>query len=87
MATLQQQLVATVFKSFLYLLFVAFNIGNVAIFMTRATEKIAKFAICNTHIGGIDISVDLPGYFTMWHLYLTQFIGYESQISCRCVLI
>jgi len=68
-------------------LFVTLDIGDVTVFMTGTTKEIAELAVCNTDIGRIDIPVDLPGHLAMWYLYLAQFIGYESQISCGCILI
>jgi hypothetical protein len=48
--------------------------------VTWPTEEIAKFAISDTDICRIDISVDLPSNFAVRNLYFAKFIGYISQI-------
>jgi hypothetical protein len=51
--------------------------------MTGYAVEITEFAIGDTDVGGIDVTVDLPGYLSMRHLFATQFIGQEHQISQR----
>ena len=49
--------------------------------MTRYPVKIAKLAISNTYVGGIDIAVDLPGNAAMWYLLFPKFISQMDQVS------
>jgi len=87
MAALQQQLVAAVTESFLYLLFIGLNIGDVRILMPRPAEKVAELTIGYTNIRGIYIAVDLPGNFAMRYLYFAQLISHVHQIRCGSIMI
>ncbi len=42
--------------------------------------EIAKLAIGDTYISCIDITVDLPGNFSVRHLFFTAFIGHVHEL-------
>jgi hypothetical protein len=49
--------------------------------MTRYAVEITKFAIGDANVGGVYITVDLPGYFSMGYLFFTKGICYKHQIG------
>src|SRR5829696_3593525 len=83
MATLQQQLIATVLKSLFYLSAVCRKICDICFGMAWDPIKVTKLAIGNTNVGGVDISIDLPGYLSMWYLLFSKFVGNKHQLSQR----
>ncbi len=85
MASLQQQLISAPADGFFYLLFISVNISNVCFRVTGYPKEIAELTIGNTHVGGIDITINLPSDFAMWYLDLTKLIGYVHQLCKRSV--
>jgi hypothetical protein len=49
--------------------------------MSGNAVEITKLAVRYTDIGGIDVSVNLPGNLSMRYLLFSQFIGYLHQFS------
>jgi GGDEF domain-containing protein len=77
MTALQQQLIAAKTDSFRNFFPVGWHIGNVSLRVTRNAVEIAKLTISNADIGCVYISIYLPGNFSMWYLFLSQFISHE----------
>jgi hypothetical protein len=78
-AALQQQLITAILNGFADFLAVGVHISDIGISMARNAVEIAKLTIGNTNIGGIDISIDLPGHFSMGHVVFTHLISYIHQ--------
>src|SRR5215831_13352104 len=80
-ASLQKQLIASPSEGFLDFPFISFYVGDIGIRMARNAVEIAEFAIGNTYIGSIYISVYLPCHFPMRYLLFTQFICNKHQFG------
>jgi len=61
-------------------------IGDIGFRMSGNAVEITKLAIGDTNIGGVHITVNLPGHFTMWNLNFSEFVGHIHQISQRRLL-
>jgi hypothetical protein len=81
MASLEQQLVAAPAEGFLNFPLVGIDIRYISIGVARDAIEVAEFAVGDADIGGIDIPVDLPGYFSMRDLVFTQLVGYLHQFG------
>jgi hypothetical protein len=55
--------------------------------MTGTPEEITEFAVSYTNVGGIDISINLPGYLAVRHLLFTQLVSHIHQIGSGRVVI
>ncbi len=62
---LQQELVAAPAESLFDLSFVGIDVRDIGIGVAGDAIEVAEFAVGDTHIGGIDVAVDLPGDLTM----------------------
>ena len=49
--------------------------------MSGYSVKVAEFAIGNTHVGGIDVPVDLPGDFPVRYLFFSKLISHMHKFS------
>ena len=81
MSPLQEQLVATPGNGLLDLNPIGIHVCDIGFRVTRYAVEVAEFAVGNADIGGVDIAVDLPGYFSMGHLDLPHFIRHMHQFG------
>ena len=81
MTALQQQLVTAIFQRFPDLFPIGGHIGNVRFRVTGDAVKVTELAIGDAHVSGVYITVDLPGYFSMRHLFFSQLVGYKHQVG------
>src|SRR5687768_16167134 len=72
MTALQKQLVASIFKCLLDLLPVCRHICYVSFRVSGYAIEIAKLTVGDADIGGVHITVDLPGDLSMRHLFFSQ---------------
>src|SRR5687767_3579577 len=83
MPSLEQQLVASPAKSFLYFLFIRSNIRDVGLRVAGDAVKITELTIGDTYVRGIHITINLPGHLSIRLLDLPQFIRHKDQFSGR----
>jgi hypothetical protein len=56
--------------------------------MARDPVEVTELAIGYTNVGGIEVPVDLPGYFIgMMFFDVTDVVGYKHQLGCRCLFV
>jgi hypothetical protein len=72
-------LISTEAKSFFNFFLVRFDIRDIGFRVAGNTIKITELAICHTHIGGVYISVYLPGDFSIRLLNFPELIRYVHQ--------
>ena len=87
MTALEQQLIAAVAKGFPDLFPIRGHVGDIGLGVTGDAVEIAEFTIGDTDVGGIDVSVDLPGNFSVWYLDLPQFVGNMYEIGQRRLVV
>lgn len=80
-AALQKKLVATKSKKLFYFFPVFFYGCNIFIFAVRPATEITEFTLHKTHIGNINISVDLPCNNISGMKHLPYFIGNKHKFG------
>jgi hypothetical protein len=87
MSALQQQLITAVLDRFPDFLPVGVHIGDVRFWVAGDAVEITEFAIGDADVGGVDIAIDLPGYFAVWYLLFAQLIGDVDQVGEGCMVV
>ena len=85
MTALEKQLVAAIFYSFPDLFTIGRHVGNIGFGMPGYPVEIAKLAVGDANIRGIDIAVDLPGNFSVGDLFFRNSSAtYIRSVSGAC---
>lgn len=80
MSTLQQELLPAIAEGFFDLFFVLIDGGDVSIGMSGDPVEVAKLAIRNADIRGIDIPVDDPGNLVIGMQLFPDLVGNILQL-------
>ena len=81
MPTLQQQLLATKSKCFLYFLLIIFDGSDIRLVMSGAAVKITKLAIGVADVGRIGVAVNNPRDGIARYVMLPHSVGNVHQFS------
>ena len=87
MTALEEKLIPAILEGFFDLRPVGGHIGNICLGMAGDPVEIAEFAIGDTYVGGVHISVYLPGHPSVRHLNFTEFVPDEHQVCQRRLVI
>ena len=80
-AALQQQLVSSPLEGLPDFFPVGIHGGDIGLCMAGDAVEVAELAIRDAHVGGIDVAIDLPAYFSVGHLLFSEFIRHMHQVG------